>query len=340
MSFLDNSTVSAQVVNANRSDNITQEKQYIFTPAGLDVKLTFTILIIISAVIGFLGNVSVVHFIRQRKEKRPRTAMSSNLHYFIYSLALSDILCVSICVPIFLIHCFVDVLQSGWPCKISRFLAYNFPFVTVYNLVVISIERCILICRPTSRPLSRVAVEKSVRGAWILGFVVSCVPLITVEGIRVDLNDTHYTVICEHNRKSPLNRVILQISMFIFYVLPFVFILFTCAFVIRAVIKKKFHVATTPNNIVSAMREWRTKQRKATLLLVAIILAFALPNILLVAFNIFKLVVRPPDDFKRDFVVRTTGAILVFLNSAVNFFIHLFQLPGFKKQHMLSEGAE
>ena len=87
-------------MNGNSSFNATsQNKQYVFTPAGLDVKLTVSALIVVAAAVGFAGNLCVLRF-TNNEEKKPPRARSSNLNFFIRSLALSDVLASLIGAPL------------------------------------------------------------------------------------------------------------------------------------------------------------------------------------------------------------------------------------------------
>ena len=325
-----NSSVLAKGMDTNLSVSASLQKLYIFTPAGLHIKLTLALLMVAAGTVGFLGNLSVLRFIRKEGKKRRSLSLPSNLNYFIRSLAISDILSVSIGIPILLIHIFVDVFQTGWPCKIAKYFTLVFPAITSYNLLVIAFERYILICRPTSRPLSRATVQVFVKGAWLLGFFLTFFPASAFKGTRVELNDTHYTMLCKHDASSGVKVSIIQTFIVITYVLPFVFMILTCAAIIRKVWKRKFQKAIPQKNVASAMRKLRSKQRKATLLLLVIIFAFVVPYLLIMAYTVHEIIVKPPTDFKRDFVLRATGAFLAYLNSAVNFCIHLLQLPGFR----------
>ena len=324
-----NSSVLAKGMDTNLSVSASPQKLYIFTPVGLHIKLTLALLMVAAGTVGFLGNLSVLRFIHKEGKKRRSLGLPSNLNFFIRSLAISDILSVSIGIPILLIHIFVDVFQTGWPCKIAKYITILFPAITSYNLLVIAFERYILICRPTSRPLSRATVQVFVKGAWLLGFFLTFLPASTVKGTRVDLNDTHYTMICKQDTSSGVKMLIFQTFIVITYILPFVFMILTCAAIIRKVWKRKCQKAIPQKNVASAMRKWRSKQRKATLLLLVIIFAFVAPYFLLIAYNIFKMIVKPSIDFRRDFIIRATGGFLAYLNGAVNFCIHLVQLPGF-----------
>ena len=320
----------ATTENTSSPDSIIQQKRYIFTPAGLDVKLTLSVIFVLVNVIGFLGNLCVLRFINKEEKKKKGTTKPSNLSIFIRSLAISDVLSALVGAPCLLIQISFDVFQSAWPCKISRFFQFLFPIITICNLLVVALERHICICHPTSRPLSLTTVKKAVKGAWLLGFLVSLLPASNFEGLRVNLNDTHYTVVCKRDDSDPLNTIRHHISTVIFYVLPTAFLAFTCISIIRIVKKRKIHVPATQPAASLALRKLRLKKRKATTLLITIIMAFIIPYFMFAVYITFKTVFKPFVSFRLDYVLRHTSASLAYLNSAVNFFVHLVQLPGFR----------
>ena len=317
----------SESVNASPPYNASPPKQYAFTPAGPYVKLTLCSLIGLAGVISFLGNLTVFRFVGRKEKERPRTARPSNLNHFISSLAVSDILGSLIGVPLVIVNWSVDVFQTGWPCNVARLIVFFFPSVTVYILMVISLERYILICRPTSRPLSRAAVEKLVKGAWGLALLVALAGAYSVAGIRVEVDETRYTVVCKVDNNTPLKAVFSQTAAVLVYPVPLVFIVVTTACVLRSVWKKKF--ITGPASAGGVER--RHKQRKATILLLVIIAAFIVPYALLIGYTFYKFhMARRHTNFTTDFMMRCVGALLVFMNGAINFLIHLFQLPGFR----------
>ena len=316
--------------NSSSPDSINQQKQYIFTPAGLDVKLILSVIFVIVNVVGFVGNLCVLRFISKEEKKKKVTNKSSNLNFFIRSLAISDVLGALVGTPLFVIQFYFDVFQSAWPCKIYRFFQFLFLVITIYNLLVVALERYILICHPTSRPLSLASVKKAVKGAWLFGFLVTLLPASTYEGLRIDLNDTHYTFFCTRDNSNPLTIVTAHIAIVIVYVLPSLFLAFTSISIIRVIRKRKIHVPVIQPAVSLALRKLRFKKKKATTLLVAIIMAFIIPYLMVFVYLVFKTVFKPSIDFTVDYVLVQTSVLLAYLNSSVNFLIHLIQLPGFR----------
>ena len=317
-------------VNDNSLAAISPPKQYVFTPAGFHVKLTFSVLIVVAAVVGFAGNLCVLLF-TNNEEKKPVRARSSNLNFFIRSLALSDVLSCIIGAPLIVIGLNFDLFSTKWPCIVSRYFMMVFIAITIYNLVVVSVERYICTCRPTSRPLSLRAVRKAVKGAWLLGLLLTLVFSYPVEVVRIDLSSTHYTMICGYNHTSRTARIIRAIKLLSTFILPSIILVCTCACIIRMLWKRNRSIGNASSGNSRATAVWRISCRKATIQLTAMIIAFVVPHFLVIASNIVRLLSPLTIDFKTEYTIRAATMLIVYLNSPVNFVIHLMQLTNFRK---------
>ena len=318
-------------MNGNSSFNATQEyfKQY-YTLAGLDVQLTLSALIVVAAVVGFAGNLCVVRF-TNNEEKKPVRARSSNLNFFIRSLALSDVLGSLIGAPFTLAQINSNALMTKTLCKVSRYFQTVFIFINIYNLVVIGVERYICTCRPTSRPLSLKTVRKSVRGAWLFGFLASLVFSYPYELTRVDVSSQHYTVRCEYNYEDGTTKVVHVARAISILIIPGIILLVTCACIARVLWLKKSSAANTNSDESMVTPKWRQRRKKATIQLTVIIIAFIAPYLLYFILHTLKLAFSSAMDFKPESTFRATAAVLVYLNSPINFLIHLKQLTGFRR---------
>ena len=237
---LNTSAVPTSAANGNSSSNATgpQIKQYVFTPAGLDVKLTVSALIVVAAVVGFVGNLCALRF-TNNEEKKPAKARSSTLNFFIRSLALSDVLASLIGAPLILVRINFDAFATKWSCSISRFFQIVFIVITNFNLVLIAVERYICTCRPTSRPLSPRTVRKAVKAAWVLGFLFSLGFSYSIDAVRVDLNSTHYTLTCAYDHSNPVAKVTQLVRSVLTYILPSIIQIVTCALIWRMLCKRQ-----------------------------------------------------------------------------------------------------
>ena len=328
---LNTSAVPTSAVNGNTSFNATSQdyKQY-FTRAGLDVKLAVSALIAVAVVVGFTGNLCVLRF-TNNEEKKTVGARSSNLNFFIRSLALSDVLGSLIGAPFTLVHINSSALMTKTLCKVSRYFQTVFIVINIYNLVVIGVERYICTCRPTSRPLSLKTVRKAVRGAWLFGFAVSFVFSYPYELIRVDVSSHHYTVRCEYNYEDRTTKVFQIVRELSILIIPGIILLVTCACIARVLWLKKSDVANTNSNESNATQRWRQRRRHATIQLTVIIIAFIGPYLLYFILNTLKLAFSSAMDSNAESALRAIATVLVYLNSPINFLIHLKQLTGFRR---------
>ncbi|EDO37023.1 predicted protein, partial [Nematostella vectensis] len=119
----------------------------------------------IAALIGFVGNLLVLAVLT--RTKKFRTVMNR----FIVHLAISDLLVSSICTPLFIkINFFFDS-DYDVKCKISRFLQYLAPEVSMVLLITIGINRHRAIVHPLNIMTYKTA-NKLIASAWLYALAV------------------------------------------------------------------------------------------------------------------------------------------------------------------------
>ena len=319
--------------NVNSSAlNTTDDKEYLFLPAGLPAKTTICSIMTVICIVGAIGNLSLILFIN-RLERRigHRVADFINLYFFLRSLAISDVI-ASLAAPLLWVQFFYDIFEAGWPCRIRRYSAIVVHAVTIYNLVVVAFERYNCICRATVK-LSRARVSQLIKAAWLFGFLVTLLPIFSYQGIRTDLNETHYTITCGRDRSHTPYVVMFQIFLVMTYILPLAFLIVSSYRVLQVVRAQAEYRVGLPNSTVpERVRLQKQKQKKATRILVILIAAFVAPYLGFVGYNTFKSIARSSVDFKTDFILRYAATLLAYLNSPVNFCIHLVQLPAFRAE--------
>ena len=296
---------------------------FVVTPVGFDTKLILFVLFLIVGVGGLVGNILILYFLSKKKSV-PFLQSSSflrNFDLYMKSLALSDILSCSISVPLASVEIMYDVFQSGWPCRTVRYISVTFTFITINNLIAISTER-FLSTRAVPKTFSVTSVRKIVYAAWIAGLIVALAPAATINGVRYDINATHYTVVCKPDtRYLPYRATVVSIVL-IQYFLPSIALIGINIVLARRVWKiRKRRVDVLQDNAVRA--RMRSHQIKTTNLLIIVTLAFVIPYCLLLYYSAYVAIVKPPLDVQVDFVLRYSSAVLIFSNSAVNFVIYL-----------------
>ena len=300
---------------------------YVFTPAGSTTKLALVISMLNLGVVGFVGGSLILYFLSQNKQPTARSFMK-NLNLYIKSLALSDILCCLVSLPLACLQISFDLFQTHWACKIVRYFNIVFPNVTIYNLVVIAIEKHLSLGR-VPRTLSTSAVRKLIWFAWFAGFAIVLLPTATFTGLRKDLNTTHFTVLCMYDKHHLPSRIIMVSFTILVYYLPCLFLIIVNVSLIRKVwLKVKMTTSIQVDNPIQA--KLRASKIRGTLLLIVITFAFIIPYFGFMVYMTYNNIATPDIDFQTDYIIRFGSGVLALSNSAVNFVIYVVQIRGFR----------
>ena len=303
---------------------------YVFTPALYAAKQVLCFLLACFGGIGFVGCCLILYFLRKKPRTNPLQANSfaKNLNTYVRSLCLSDLLSCAVSMPLVCLQMSLDVFQSGWVCKIVRYLNFVFPVITINNLVVISLEKY-LSTRPIPRTFRVSTVRKMIIAAWLLGILVMLFPAATYDGIRVNLNDTHYTVICRNVElfyPFKLTLILFPIQ----FVFPTVFIIYVNVSLIRTVwVKRKRQISCNMNNAFKA--HLRATRIKGISLLVALTFAFIFPFSLFVVNAAYTQIAKPQRDFSTDYMIRYGSGSIGYLNPVLNIIIYFAQMKDFRE---------
>ena len=119
--------------------NITE----VYGSTVLNINLAFAIFGLIWSVVAIIGNGLIItsFLIEKKLRKRP--------HYHIVSLAISDILCCLVVVPITFFNA-IGQPAEHWTCLLSIAVAINLLTISVYNKVGMSFSRYWATVRPIS----------------------------------------------------------------------------------------------------------------------------------------------------------------------------------------------
>ncbi len=306
-------------------------KIYIFRPINPSAKLALLVSLVAIGIIAFVGNALILLFLKTKNRANSfgRTcSFLMNFNFYIKSLAISDVLSSVISIPFMSLQLYHDVFQRGWGCKIGRYLLIVFPCVTINNLLVISFGKYFS-TRQVPRTFSHSTVKRIILFAWLAGFVVVLFPAAAMDGIRFDVNDTHYTVLCKSNNQYFPFRIIFVTFTFLQYVIP------SCI-LIRLNISLIITVLTRTRRVINVQRDngirsmVRAARVRSLYTVVALTFAFVTPYLFYVAYVIYNMVAPPKMDFETDHVIRTASVIMAFSNSAFNVAIHLVQMKDFR----------
>ena len=313
--------------------NISTSKSavYTFTPAGFTTKLALVLPMLVVGVVGFIGNVLVVSFVSWKEKTLSRIERSrfvKTFNLFVRSLAISDILSTSVSLPLTCIQICFDVFQTDWTCKAVRFVNIVFPIITIHNLIVISIEKYVSL-RRVPRPLSSSTVRRSIFLAWFLGCISTLSAAATFRGIRYDLNETHFTVICKYDKEYFPFRLIFLSFTAIEYIFPCIFLMIINISLIKTVwVTVKTRVSIDLNYPMRS--KLRAAKIRGTLLLIVITFAFIIPYFFYFGYVAYNMIAKPDITFQTDYIIRYGSGVIAFANSAINFLIYVVQMRDFK----------
>ena len=312
----------------NRADRTAKLPTYVFTPAGITAKRVLCFILSTVGVVGLLGNCLFFFFLKKKTPTVRTSRFVKNLNLYLRSLCLSDLLSCAISLPLLCIQILFDVFQSGWSCRMVRYLNFVFPVVTINNFVVISLEKY-LSTRKVPRTFRAVTVRKMIISAWFLGISTMMFPAATYDGKRVDVDSSHFTVVCKNNERFyPF-----KITLIIFplqYVLPCLFVLYINISLLRTLWRRG--TRKLRNGASSALKSRVIATRtKGTILLVALTLAFIIPYFFFIGNVAYTQIAKPQRTFATDFIFRYGGGgIAAYFSSAINFMIYFAQMREFR----------
>jgi len=323
------------VNNESTPFNATEMKSrlgvYVFTPAGFTTKLALVLVFSFVGAVGFVGNVLIFYFISFKKKVVPYMHCNPflrNFNFYIKSLALSDILSNIISLPLICIQIMVDVFQHDWACRVVRLIGILLPSITMNNLMGITVERY-LSTRAVPRSFSVSTVRKLVLTAWLVGFIVVLGPTATFNGIRHDINDTHYTVVCKYENSYLPFRIIAVCYALVQHLIPGIILSYLNISVVKTLwTRQRKRIDIQRSNAIRA-NLIATKLR-GTYLLIAMTFAFIIPYSALLYYGIYVMLAKPSLDFKTDFITRYLSAGLLYSSGAINFIIYVVQMEDFR----------
>ncbi|XP_056017372.1 allatostatin-A receptor-like [Ostrea edulis] len=230
------------------------------------IPITFALI----AVLGIVGNALVIHvFVILSKKKSQNTT-----NILIVSLAAADLLFLVFCVP----FTAANYAMSYWPfgnvwCKIVNFMTHVCAYVSIWTLVLLSLDRCIAVVHPV--------LSKQIRNCrntcLLLGItwtLILCgnVPILLQYGVL------HYQWM-GFDRSSCLNlaglrsKIVLKVFYGCFFVFGYVLPLTLICVLYGFILKKMLHRSTATTH---QRRSTRHRKRRVIRVVVAFVVAFAI----------------------------------------------------------------
>ena len=311
-----------------------QNKIYSYNlPNNVSTKLTLSVLVVLIGIVGFVGNIIVLCFLKAEKKNTSflkTYSFEKNFRVYVRSLAISDVLSSLISVPSIFVEINFDLFHTGWSCKIAKYIILVFPCITINNLLVINIERY-LSTRPVPRTFRHPTVKRMVLFAWVVGCFNVLFAAATFRGVRFDVDKTHYTVVCRFDNHHLPSRIIYLRYAAVQFIIPMLIVTRINISLIRTVwtVSKRSRTIDVQRNNGIKMKA-RAATIRSTWIIIALTFAFVTPYVVYFAQVIYNHSTKATFDFKTDFMVRAVSGIITMANPAVNFVLYLVQLQDFR----------
>lgn len=150
-----------------------------------------------------------------------------------------------------------------------------------------------------------------------------------MDGIRYDLNDTHYTVICKYDNTYLPFRIVFVTFTFLQYIMPSCILISINISLIMTLWRRTKRTVDVQkdNGVKSLVRVARTR---AIYIVIALTFAFVIPYFGYFVYVIYNMIAQPDISFETDQVIRTANTIIVYSNSAINPIIYFVQMKDFR----------
>jgi hypothetical protein len=285
----------------------------------MTIILSVTIIIVLSLAI--LGNFLVVLVIAKHRGMRTRTNM------FLCNLAITDMLCGVINMPVSL----VTVLRGQWVfgapdgafCQFNGFTMPLLFVASIHTLMYISLHKYISITRPFSRIITYRRIFILIALAWFWAFLSGYV---TVHGLsRVRYKP--YTAQCgpdyPHDLRSYMLPVYISVTC---YLVPFVIMIFCYARVFSEIRAHSLRLEKHTNQEKDTIF---LQQRRITVTLLLVLVIFVLTWTPYIIYSVYASMIKDKTKINHNF--NAISYWFGYLNSACNPIIYALRSPAFRE---------
>ena len=294
-----------------------EESDYIQRVVSIVVPILFGLIIFI----GLVGNGLVVVVVLANQQ------MKSTTNYLILNLAIADLLFVVFCVP----FTASDYALPNWPyglrwCKTVQYLIYVTAYVSVYTLVLMSVDRFLAVVRPVES-LSYRTERNAILACVLLWCIVliCCIPLYVEHGLlKYTPNYIEYFEKCQFLKRGETTIVIFQVTFFVSsYLVP---LGVTCTLYMMMLFRLW---SAGPRGNRPSQAHLRDK-RRATRLVIVVVVIFAVCwfpiqlILLLKSLNMLNMNLT-------IVLLQVIANTLAYMNSCVNPILYAFLSESFRK---------
>ena len=332
--LLDTTSTPSLSTNISTSDTGTDltRKTYVFPLVSHSTKATFFVLLVLVGIVGFVGNILVLCFLKSKKKTTSflgTCSFQQNFDLSISSLAVSDALCALTANPTVCVQFYFDIFQQEWTCRAVRYVHILFRAVTMNNLLVVNIGKYFSIGK-VPRTLRHSTVKKQVWFAWIAPVFYVVIPAATFKRVvRYDYSETHYTVYCSFDHHYlPFRIIFLSFASFLYIIPSIIIIIISMCLISNLSSRTKRTINVIRDSAIKS--RLRAAKRRGTIISIALVFAFVLPYLPYLVQLIYNTVAKDHISYETDLIIRYSSMVLAFSNGAINFVIYLVQMRDFR----------
>ena len=306
----------------NGSLYLHESAAYVFQELGDDYERILSVWFVAIGVFGFLANLLMLYLTRHSNTRRQlnepvRTLRKDFMYFFIFNLAFSDAAGSSTGIPLLALELYFNLtIKNNSVCRVVRFSQLLFPTVTMFLLLLITIERYLSIVSPLFI-LRRSSARKIICLVWIWSSAIICLGLPSFEIQRWELDKQHFTLVFKYSNSGE-KRTFLKILYLVFVFLAFLvpcFVVVTLSVYIVVRIRKRPVLQDRPLAAITNESE----KLKTTKVILTVVAAFVLPYLAYIIYGVVSMSGLLPDNsYETDFVLRCVWAALVYSNVVIN----------------------
>lgn len=293
-------------------EDLESERQLV-----LAISIIVPIFFSLIGITGFIGNLLVVITVLCNQQMRSTTNL------LIFNLSFADLLFVCFCIP----FTAVDYSFGQWPfgetwCKMVQYLISVTAYISIYTLVLMSMDRFLAVCYPVSRIRSERNALISIGVLWAAVLIIN-VPTYSAHGIEEYPDHNHNLTSCKFlGDNAILSWSTFHIVMFASsYLLPLILISGLYLFMLMRLWRSN----------LTQSKESKRGKRRVTRLVLVVVACFALLWLPIQTILLLKSLLMFQADTHLTIALQISAHILAYASSCINPLLYAFLSDNFRK---------